>query len=311
MRQVHERLVAQVRAHRMWGPGDTVRVAVSGGRDSVVLLHALIATQGLHGAELEVMSVDHGTRQDSAADADWAADLAREWGVPARRVSLALGSDASEATCRDARRRVLLQGEPAAIALGHHARDLVETLLMRLMRGTGPRGLPGMVPWSDPWARPLLDVPYDDVVAYASAHGLSWREDPSNTSSRYLRNRVRSELLPLMEDLRTGSLGSMARTAELLGEQSQWLDEMATERAAGDPWDTTFLATAPLPLVRHAVSKAEPGLGHRHIDALRRLAERGTGQLQLPGGRLAIAEAGRVRTCTLQDSPSTGGACDT
>jgi len=311
MRRVRDAVITAVREHGMWAHGDAVTVAASGGVDSMVLLHILVHTQGLHGGRLRVVTVDHGTRDGSAQDAQWVAEVSAEWGVPCRVVHAALGADASEATCRTARRAALTQEPAVAVVLAHHARDQVETLLIRLMRGTGPRGLPGMVPFRAPWARPMLGVSHADVLAYARDQAVPFREDPSNRSDRFLRNRVRHELLPLIDAIRPGSVSAMARTAELMGEESTWLDAEARAVDPGLPWPVAFLTDAPDPLVRRAVSMAEPGLGHRHIDALRSLAQRGTGQIQLPNGRVAIAEAGCVRTCPVQDSPSTGGACDT
>lgn len=311
-RGLRDRVVQNVRTHALWAHGDAVTIGVSGGRDSVVLLDVLHRTQGLHGGRLTVVTVDHGVRPGSAADADWVETLATEHKLPVHRVSVNLGPDASEARCRAARRTALASAGGDVIALAHHARDHAETLLLRLMRGTGPRGLGAMAPRSGGWVRPMLDIAYDDVVAYADAMGLVWRDDPTNAQPVYLRNRVRHEVLPLLESLRAGSVNSLARSARLAREESDWLDGLV---ASQDPWLCAFLADAPAPLVRRAVLIADRSLAHVHVEALRALASRGTGQIELPDGRLAIAEGGRVRICPgerahpLKDSPTaTGGA---
>lgn len=311
-RALRDRVVQNIRTHALWMPDESVVIGVSGGRDSVVLLDVLHRTQGLHGGRLSVLTVDHGVRSESAEDACFVESLATERGLPVRRVTASLGPSASEAQCRAVRRSALLEAGGDVIALGHHARDHAETLLLRLMRGTGPRGVGGMAPRSGVWVRPLLDIAVDDVAAYADATGLAWREDPSNQHPGFLRNRVRHQVLPLLESLRRGSVASLARSARLAREESDWLDGLV---ASQDPWSCAFLADAPAPLVRRAVLIADRSLAHVHVDALRALASRGTGQIQLPDGRLAIAEGGRVCICpgervtSLTDSPTaTGGA---
>ncbi len=311
MRRLREHVVAYIRTHALWQPGDRVAVAVSGGRDSVVLLDILAATRGIHGGVLSVITVDHGTRDGSADDAAFAGELATSLGLPYTVHTVALGPNASEQACRSARLTAFLNLDVDVVATGHHARDHAETLLIRLLRGTGPRGLGGLRPKREHLVRPLLDVPYDDVVDYSHAVKLAFREDPSNVSPAFLRNRVRHELLPLLESIRPGSVASVARTARLASEESEWLDTLVDD--VDDVWSCEFLAYGPMPAVRRAVLKHEPSLRHVHVDAIRALARRGVGHIQLPDGRLAIADAGRVRTCTnLLNSPSlcTGGACD-
>lgn len=312
MRRLREHVVAYIRTHELWSPGERVAVAVSGGRDSMVLLDVLVETSGLHGGVLSVVTVDHGTRAGSERDAAFVDARARALGLACETRSFDLGPDASEQVCRTARQSVFASLDVDRVATGHHERDHAETLLIRLLRGTGPRGLGGLRPRRGRLVRPMLDVPYADVVAYAETADIAFREDPTNVSPTYLRNRVRHELLPLLESLRPGSVGSIARTARLASEESEWLDALADD--VEDVWSCEFLAYAAAPLVRRALLKHEPSLRHVHVDAIRALARRGVGHIQLPNGRLAIADAGRVRTCpSLPTSPSlcTGGACDT
>ncbi len=312
MRRLREHVVAYIRTHALWQPGERVALAVSGGRDSVVLLDVLAATRGIHGAVLSVVTVDHGTRSGSADDAVFVEELANSYGLPCSVHTVALGPNASEQACRDARQSAFLTLDVDWVATGHHARDHAETLLIRLLRGTGPRGLGGLRPKRDHLVRPLLDVPHEDVAHYANQAKLAFREDPTNVSPAFLRNRVRHELLPLLESLRPGSVAAVARTARLASEESEWLDALVDD--VDDVWSCEFLGHGPMPAVRRAVLKHEPSLRHVHVDAIRALAQRGVGHIQLPNGRLAIADSGRVRTCTkLLNSSSlgTGGACDT
>jgi tRNA(Ile)-lysidine synthase len=220
------RVGSNVAQRGLWAPGQRVAVAVSGGLDSCVLLQLLIDTLRWHGASLSVVTVDHGTRKDSASHADFVETLARAAQLPCERFSLHLGEGASEAACRDARYACLAAVNADVVALAHHRDDQAETVLINLMRGTGPRGLAGMSWKRGRYARPLLDVPRSEIDAWASARGLSWVEDPSNTDPRFLRNRVRHELLPLIESIRPGSTAAIARSA---GAMAAWLGASVSE----------------------------------------------------------------------------------
>ena len=312
MRALRDKVMRAVREQALWQPGQLVTVGVSGGLDSVVLLDVLGRTVGLHGGQLEVHTVDHGTRPDSADDAAFVMELAQQYGLPARCHTLALGASASEAVCREGRRRVLSDSGADVIALAHHADDHAETFLLRALRGTGPRGLSGLRARVGRWVRPLLALRRGELEAYARSESLQWRHDASNDDRRFARNRLRHEVLPLLEELRPGAVGALASTARLVGEESDWIEALADHWGAGEPWPCSFLATAPVPIVRRAVLKREPNLTNVHIDALVALAQRGSGRIQLPGGRLAIADAGRVYTSAdLTSSHTPGGACET
>lgn len=172
-------------------------LAVSGGIDSVVLLD-MLARAGEH--ELVVAHFDHGIREDSAADARFVEALARRYGVPFVSQREELGADAGEELARK-RRYAFLRAEAdkheATIATAHHADDIVETVAINLIRGTGWRGLavldaPGV-------ARPLLHLSKQNIRQYALANRLEWVEDSTNAGDVYLRNRVRrriAETLP-------------------------------------------------------------------------------------------------------------------
>jgi tRNA(Ile)-lysidine synthase len=170
--------------------------AVSGGVDSVVLLHRLQKEPGL---KLVVAHFDHGMRTDSAADRQFVQELAQSYELPFVYAEGRLGPATSEAAARAARYRFLRKtqaaGNARAIITAHHQDDVLETAILNLLRGTGRRGLtalksrPGLV-------RPLLSLPKSDLLAYARTNGLAWREDPTNTDQSYLRNYVRHRILP-------------------------------------------------------------------------------------------------------------------
>jgi tRNA(Ile)-lysidine synthase len=222
--------------------GDGVAVAVSGGADSLALLHALRVLAAPRGWRLAVLTVDHGLRPGSAADAAFVADHAKALGLPARVLALAPGElarhrDAGpEGAARAARYGALW---PAAdklscawLATGHTLDDQAETVLLQLLRGAGPDGLAGMAVRTGRLLRPLLAVRRRETRAACAAAGLAWREDPTNDDGGPLRNRVRTQLLPLLEELRPGAARTLARTAALAADDRDWLDPLVAAALA-------------------------------------------------------------------------------
>ena len=223
-------------------PGTEVTCAVSGGPDSLALL-ALAVTAG---CAVTAVHVDHGLRPGSAAEADVVAAAAERFGARwrAERVVVAPGPNL-EARARAARYEVL----PADALLGHTADDLAETVLLNLLRGAATDGLAGF----DPRRRPIRRLRRAETHALCAALALVPVHDPSNDDPGHRRNRVRKELLPLLDDLAARDLVPvLARQADLLREDAALLDELA---AAIDPTDAAALAAAPLPLARRAVRR--------------------------------------------------------
>jgi tRNA(Ile)-lysidine synthetase-like protein len=173
-------------------------VAVSGGVDSVALLDMFVKKQPA-GTDIIVAHVDHGIREDSSKDADLVRGLAKNYGLPFESTSLKLGAEASEALARQERYIFLRQcckKHNAQLVTAHHQDDVLETMLINLIRGTGWRGLVSLD--SEEILRPLLSTPKSELIAYAKEHSLQWREDSTNSNQRYLRNYVRLNLLPRM-----------------------------------------------------------------------------------------------------------------
>jgi tRNA(Ile)-lysidine synthase len=213
-----------IQDHQLWEPGARVAVAVSGGVDSVVLLRALHETRAWHHAGLSVVSVDHGVRPDSASDLDFVADLARELQLPFTGVRVSVPPDADEATLRDARYSVFASLDVDRVALGHHAGDQAETALLNLIRGTARPDLGAMRWRRDRFVRPMLGLARADLAAFAEQRGLAWRDDPSNADPRFLRNRIRAELIPLIEALRPGAPATIARNVTKMSARTQDTD---------------------------------------------------------------------------------------
>lgn len=174
-------------------------VAVSGGVDSMVLLDQLRQMRGL---DLVVAHVDHGVRPDSNLDCDLVADFAAQHDLRFVSTKLNLGEQASEETARRQRylflRQCRKEFKAKAIITAHHQDDLVETAILALLRGTGWRGLAPFVESAD-LVRPLLHMPKQQLIGYARAHHIPWREDSTNQDEHYLRNFIRHSLIPLCD----------------------------------------------------------------------------------------------------------------
>ncbi len=197
-------------------------VAVSGGLDSVVLLH-LLRSNAATGASLLVAHFDHGMRPSSGDDARWVVDLATSWGLSSR-VGRAATPLASEAGAREARYAFLesVRREAGArlVVTGHHADDQAETILFRALRGTGQAGLAGMATRRGHLFRPLLSFWREELEAYGRAAAIEWREDASNRSLRYARNALRHRVLPDIERLvAPGARRALVRLADLAREE--------------------------------------------------------------------------------------------
>ena len=221
--------------------GTNVDCAVSGGADSVSLLVLACA------ANLNVTAwhVDHRLRENSHTEAELVAQLATQLGArfESRTVTVEHGAN-TEARAREARYGVL----PTGVMTGHTADDQAETILINLLRGSGTRGLAGMQPTAQ---RPLLHIRRSETQALCDALGISVFNDPSNDDERFQRNRIRHEVLPLLESLAKRDLVPvLTRQADLLRDDDDLLNELAS---ALDPSDALALANAPIALSRRAI----------------------------------------------------------
>jgi tRNA(Ile)-lysidine synthase len=226
-----------VREAGLWQKGDRVLVAVSGGGDSMALLHVAARLRGELGHDLFAHGVDHGLRPEARAELDLAEGLARELGVPMTRSALGLRDGANlQARAREARyealRREATRVGARVLATAHHADDRAETILLRLLRGSGPRGLAALPPRAGDLVRPLLLARRKDIQAHLARHAIAFATDPSNTDARFLRVRVRHELLPLLERLSPGIVGHLTALADQL--------ESLQEMGQGDPASISF-----------------------------------------------------------------------
>jgi tRNA(Ile)-lysidine synthase len=217
--------------------GGRIAVALSGGRDSVVLLDAAVAVAD-PSFEVVAFHVEHGLSANAGAWARFCVDLCSARAVPCHveRVTVARGPRISvEAAAREARYAALaalaaLHGV-TAVLLAHHADDQAETTLLQLLRGAGPRGLAAMPAARHDgrihWLRPFLDLPRARIEACARERSLAFVDDESNADTRYRRNALRRDIVPVLREIAPGYPSALARAASLQGEAAALLDDLA------------------------------------------------------------------------------------
>jgi len=204
-----------------------IAVALSGGIDSVVLLHLL-----KHQPGVSAIHVHHGLSPNADAWAAFCRRLCRQWGIPLRvsKVKVRRSGKGLEAAAREARYGVFRKLKVDLIALAHHLDDQAETVLMNLLRGAGLRGAGGMSPSArfegKILARPLLEIPRKDLEGYARLHGLDWIEDESNADEALTRNFLRRRIGPLLEQKFPQWKESLARAARHFSKKEAGAEEL-------------------------------------------------------------------------------------
>ncbi|MGH7397553.1 MAG: tRNA lysidine(34) synthetase TilS, partial [Candidatus Rokuibacteriota bacterium] len=248
-------------------------MAVSGGPDSVALLDVLCALREPLGLTLTAVHVHHGLRPEADAEADAVRRLCASLGAVCHVERVIVRRqppwDGLEAESRRARHaaleRVARAVGAARIATGHTADDQAETVLMRLLQGAGPRGLGGIAPARGLLIRPLIETRRSAIEEHLRGRGLSWVEDPSNRDPRFLRNRIRHDLLPFMAELTGASVveplgrsaaAARAVVADLEDRARDDLARLATRDGAGITLDVGVLAAQPLELAAEMLRQA-------------------------------------------------------
>ena len=290
-----------------------VVVMLSGGRDSVCLLHMATAT----GVPVTALHVNYGLRAEADADEAFCRSLCASWGVELRVVRAGEPVGNVQAWARDVRyaeAERLAAERDALIAVGHTATDQLETVLYRLAASPGRRALLGMPERSGRIVRPLLELTREQTAEYCRSHGLDWREDSSNAVSA--RGLIRSTILPALRQLHPAADANLLATLAQLRDEAELLDA-AVDAALRDERE---LPEAPAPKVRgRELAALPPALARlviqrlagdeapnlaAHADAIVALSRRpGTATLDLPGGLRAISEYGRVRIVPARAAP--------
>jgi tRNA(Ile)-lysidine synthase len=292
--------------YNMFTSGDRAGVAVSGGADSVCLLHVLRELAPRLAVTLSVLHVEHGIRgQASRDDAAFVRDLAARLDLPfhMRSVDIPAASGNLEQDARRARRQFFREltdaGTVTRIATGHTRSDQAETVLYRILRGSGSTGLRGILPvTAEGIVRPLLGVSRAAVEAWLRERGIEWREDATNRDSSLDRNALRHDVLPMLRVRFNPRLDdALAQLAELCGDEESYWDELlgpVTQSHALSPVILTVkdIASAPPALARRRIRRAmETAKGDLrqiefpHVEMVRAMADSadGHGRVQLPG----------------------------
>lgn len=236
-------------------PNRSILLGLSGGMDSVVLLHLLHTLAPRLGWKISALHVHHGISPNADAWAEFCRGLCARYAVPLHieRVDIAplRNEHGIEAAARKLRHAALARQNCDFIALAHHADDQAETMLLQLLRGAGMRGaaaMPGCKPTDGQGSvtlRPLLDIPRRTLLAYAQQHELQWVEDESNSDASYARNFLRHQVFPALEQKFPAYRDTLARSARHFAEASELLDELACQDAQdwtpGYPLDVALL----------------------------------------------------------------------
>ncbi len=298
--------------YNMLDPGDRVVVGVSGGPDSVCLLSVLYEIKVEFHIELIVAHFDHALRPlEDDAETRFVESLAMTLDLPfvTKKSAPGLwpGNGPLEERARQARycflKKVGNSYAAQKIAVGHTLNDQAETVLMRLLRGSGVSGLSGILPCrQDQIIRPLIRVSRAEVTAYLEKKGLEYLTDPTNTDPCFLRNRIRHEILPELEKIQPRIVHRLGRTAEMMRRDNEWL-EAESERWVNQHFRINRNREWCVPLspfmqlsegmkfrvIRHAVKKISGTLrriGLRHIEAVNSMAEstKSQSRVDLPNG---------------------------
>ena len=266
-------------------PQARLTLALSGGLDSVVLLHLLLPLRDTFPLQLQAVHIHHGLSPNADAWAEFCAQLCASHAIELtiHRVRIARDDPAGiEAAARRERQRVFAAIDSDWLLTAHHQNDQSETLLLQLLRGAGPKGLAAMPEaqrrpgWHASQLRPLLDVGRIKLLAYARAHGLDWVEDASNLDVRFRRNALRQQVLPLLDAHFPAVATTLARAAALQADAAELLDDLARLDAAAaisdDRLDCAALVALSLPRARNLLRHFIESRGHA-MPSARRLNE--------------------------------------
>lgn len=248
-RRLSEHIAGWWRTHAV--ESSAVLVGVSGGADSVGLLTAMVAADGISEVRIVVGHVNHGLRgAESDADGEWVGSLASSLGLVHEVVRVDLDGSVSEEVARQHRYAALAEmagrHECRVVAVAHTRDDQVETVLHHLLRGTGLKGLAGMSAGQTlqdglQVLRPLLEIGRERIERWLESLGQSWREDVTNRDPQWTRNRIRHDLLPVLErDYNPQVREALLRVARLSSEAMEIVDE-----AVGELWDGCLLQQTP------------------------------------------------------------------
>jgi tRNA(Ile)-lysidine synthase len=299
-------MVTAVREQGLLAEGRPVVVMYSGGRDSTCLLHVAVRVAGP--AAVSALHVNYGLRGSADADERHCASVCEALGVQLdvrRPVRPDQGGGNLQAWARDERYRAagdLAMARSADVAVGHTRSDQVETILYRLASSPSRRAVLGMRARDGALVRPLLNFTREETGAYCTTHGLSWRDDETNDSAAYARNRIRRELVPALERVHPAAQDNVLALAEILRAEAEVLDELVAETLDGRAEIALERLRELAPALRRLVVQrlADEAAGRPAAGVARRAEEvaamplAGTSALDLPSGVRVTARNGVV-----------------
>ena len=294
-----DKILKALNKYKMIMQGDMLVAGVSGGADSVSLLHFLCGLRSGYKLDIHAVHINHNLRgEESDRDENFVRELCGSFGVPLTVKSLdiknlsAKAGKSVEETARDERYRVFfdIAGEKGKIATAHTLSDSAETQIINLARGTGIKGLAGIPPVRDNIIRPLIFCTRQDVEEYCIKHSLAYVTDSSNLSDDYTRNKIRHNIIPAMQGINTSYLSSVNRVTKLLREDMEYLDsnaeELFREAAVGEAaLSTKKLAGLPPAMLSRVIIKLleskNISCSMDRIEMLEEMLSAGKGTVQL------------------------------
>jgi tRNA(Ile)-lysidine synthase len=322
VRGFQEDILSTIRRFSMLDPADKILVAVSGGPDSIALLHSLYSIRSSFGLKLHIFHLNHMIRgKNSAEDALFVQEQAQTLNVPLTSLSFDIpayvkGRNQSlQDAAREVRYRLLDQVCDELrfnkIATGHNADDQVETFLMRIIRGAGLSGLTGIPPVRDRIIRPLIEVSREEIEKYLVDSKVGYRLDESNLKMDYLRNRVRHQLIPLCSEENKGFRDNVLNTIALFSGDEDFLKGIADQSFQEVAYyenegilvlEHTGFSKLDVAIQRRILRKALElikgdlkEIEFKHIESvLSEMDENGSGEADLPGGIVILNEYGNI-----------------
>ncbi len=309
---MNKKITAFIEENRLIENGDTVIVALSGGADSVTLLHILCSEKEKYDLTIRAAHLNHGIRGEEAdRDERFVGELCEGLGIPldVRRADIpatARERGISEELCgREARYAFfaeLSEAYGARVATAHNRDDNAETVLWNLIRGAGVGGLSGIPPKRGAFIRPLLCCSRAEIEAYCAQNGLRFVTDSTNLEPQYTRNRIRLQIMPLLRELNTSADGNIVRTAEIMRETDAYLENISSLELkrcqTNSGYDCEGLLRLPPAVRAYALRTLADAVGapmdHTHV-ALVTDAMRVGGAVSLGGGYSAVCAQGILR----------------
>lgn len=313
---VRKRVLEAVELYGMLKPGDKVAVGLSGGSDSVTLVHCLKGLEAALGIQVYACHINHNLRgEDSDGDQAYTQRLCESLGVPLRIFSVEVAGSVSKHQSVEERARELryeafqrISAELGAkVATAHNARDNAETVLMNMLRGTGLKGLCGIPPVRDYLIRPLIFCGKKEILDYCSENRLDYVTDMTNFSTEYTRNKVRIELLPKLEEINPSFVEAINRMTSNLGADSAFLENMAKEALEGariseGVYSSDILSRLPEPIITRAVSVMlkEKGIepSSLRIKGFVEIIRLGKGKINIEKNKFAVVKKRRAEIQT-------------